>query len=191
MEPVFLSEIVEGERITLKRRDVNRTKELFALIQKNKDHLKAGFLPWVDQINMYEDTLENHHKKATQWAEKECFSYNIIDKTTDKLIGDIASVKLSWSDSSVEIGYWLSKDFTGRGLMSEAVKIFENHLFENGFNRIVISASSKNIPSIKIAEKNNYTLEGILRQAKIVFNQYHDMHIFSKLRHKWESEQKT
>ena len=84
-----------------------------------------------------------------------------------------------------EIGYWMSRDFGGNGLMSEAVCMLDRTLFtHHDLNRVYIKCDSENIASSKVAEKARYKLDGILRGDEFVEStqEFRDTHIYSKLK---------
>ena len=91
-----------------------------------------------------------------------------------------------------EIGYWLSKDYNGRGIMTRAVKALESFGFETfNLNRIGITADSENLKSCAVAERAGYVKEGVLRQANILRGLPRDIAVYSKLKSEWEKENKN
>ena len=111
----------------------------------------------------------------------------------DKCIGEISINKISKIDSSAEFGYWLSKEYTKNGYMTEAIKICEKYVFKDlGINRLVIRCDSENIASKKIALRSGYTLEGTNRESMFNqhFNKFRDILVFSKLKREFDKEDK-
>jgi [ribosomal protein S5]-alanine N-acetyltransferase len=67
---------------------------------------------------------------------------------------------------SAEIGYWLGEDYWNRGITTEAVRRITSFAFDNfDINRIFARVFEWNQSSAKVLEKNNYRLEGRLRQS--------------------------
>lgn len=69
-----------------------------------------------------------------------------------------------------EIGYWIAEPFWGKGIASEAVRLLTAYgLDELGFVRIHTGVFEYNRASMRVLEKNGYTLDGIFRKS--VFKQ--------------------
>jgi ribosomal-protein-alanine N-acetyltransferase len=66
------------------------------------------------------------------------------------------------------LGYWLSEELWGRGIMPEAVKLLTDYAFTQlGFIRIQASVCGKNPASMRVLEKAGYIKEGIMKNAVI------------------------
>lgn len=65
---------------------------------------------------------------------------------------------------TAELGYWLSEEFWGRGIMTEAVAAFTDFCFENfQLRRIHAEPFGNNPASARVLEKAGFTLEGRLK----------------------------
>ena len=108
-----------------------------------------------------------HHKSMEEskqildsfMAGKNIFA--LVYKETGKVIGSIG-LHESWADTSpdyknlrqVEIGYVLSKDYWGHGLMPEAVKEVIRYCFEHcGLDAVTIEHYASNRQSRRVIEK--------------------------------------
>jgi ribosomal-protein-alanine N-acetyltransferase len=81
------------------------------------------------------------------------------------------------------IGYWLSEELWGRGIMPEAVRLMTMYAFSNfGFIRLQASVYSKNPASMRVLEKAGYVKEGVLKNAVIKNNVVMDEHIYAILK---------
>lgn len=81
------------------------------------------------------------------------------------------------------LGYWLSEDLWGRGMMTEAVKLVTDYAFtELGFIRVQASVYSKNPASMRVLEKAGYQKEGVLRNAVVKNDMVMDEHIYAVLK---------
>ena len=66
----------------------------------------------------------------------------------------------------MEIGFALSKDYWGQGLMPEALRAVMDYLFDVvGLNRVAACHDANNPKSGRVMEKAGMKLEGILRAA--------------------------
>lgn len=59
------------------------------------------------------------------------------------------------------IGYWIDKNYAGRGFTTEAVNVVTSFAFDAlGLHRIEINIRPENAASIRVAEKAGYRFEG-------------------------------
>src|SRR6202000_290479 len=83
------------------------------------------------------------------------------------------------------VGYWLSEELWGRGIMPEAVKLVTNYAFTKlDFLRIQASVYSKNPASMRVLEKAGFIKEGIMRNAVIKQGIIMDEHLYAVLKTK-------
>ena len=81
------------------------------------------------------------------------------------------------------IGYWLSEELWGRGIMPEAVKLVTNYAFTQlDFIRIQASVYSKNPPSMRVLEKAGFVKEGIMKNAVTKNGVVMDEHLYAILK---------
>jgi RimJ/RimL family protein N-acetyltransferase len=81
-------------------------------------------------------------------------------------------------------GYWLGEEYWGKGIMSEAVKIFTDYIFKKfkKVRRIQAETYPWNKGSQGVLLKNGFKLEGILRKNTPKGGRIIDEYMFSKLR---------
>jgi ribosomal-protein-alanine N-acetyltransferase len=78
------------------------------------------------------------------------------------------------------LGYWLSEDFWGRGIMPEGVKLISDYAFKNlDIIRIQAGVFSNNPKSMRVLEKAGFAKEGILKNAIIKNETILDEHIYA------------
>ena len=78
------------------------------------------------------------------------------------------------------IGYWLSEQYWGRGIMTEAVKLITGYAFNN-FDVICVLAFifGKNTGSMRVLEKAGYIQQGVLKQSVIKAGEIMDEHVYA------------
>lgn len=110
-------------------------------------------------------------------------SWGIVDRNSHHVIGTIGLMFYSSENRSCEIGYSMSRDYWGRGLMSEAVSALIRILFHNlALNRIEAQHDVRNPRSGRVLEKCGMTREGILRSRIINKGETVDVVLWSILR---------
>lgn len=84
---------------------------------------------------------------------------------------------------NAEIGYFISKDFWGKGLATQAVRKMTEYTFANfDVIRIVAGVFDFNKSSMKVLEKNGYYLESVRKNAVIKNGEIIDDYIWVKLK---------
>jgi ribosomal-protein-alanine N-acetyltransferase len=82
-----------------------------------------------------------------------------------------------------EIGYWLSRSFWNRGIITASVKAVCQHAFESlGLVKITAQVFSFNDASSQVLEKCGFRLEGYLRKHTVKDGQYLDEKAFALVR---------
>ncbi len=175
--PEYLSDDV----IELQARNNMRFDEdLWFEIDKNRLFLRE-YLLWVDKTNSLEDCHSATEMFTNRWNEGSNYAYSIVLKVTGKAIGSIDIQNIDKDNAKAEIGYWLAEEFNGRGYVSKAVKLIEKQAFMGGINRLAILVQKENLPSTRVAERNNYIYEGTFKQALYKYGVFHDVLVFAKL----------
>lgn len=88
---------------------------------------------------------------------------------------------------SAQIGYWLGKDYQGRGIMTRAVIALVEYGFNRmGLNRVEIHAAVQNEKSRSMPEKLGFLNEGCIRQAEWLYDHYVDHMVYGMLAEEWK-----
>jgi RimJ/RimL family protein N-acetyltransferase len=88
-----------------------------------------------------------------------------------------------------EIGYWLGREFWGRGIGTAALRAATDHAFRNHaeLRRLYAVPYSGNVVSARMLEKVGYRCEGTLRQSAIKDGRVLDQLMYAILREEWEA----
>ena len=82
---------------------------------------------------------------------------------------------------TAEFGYWLSEDFWGRGIMTEAVATFTDFCFENfSLRRIYAEPFANNPASARVLEKAGFTFEGRVKNNVVKDGQLLDSLLYAQ-----------
>ena len=163
----------------------DNARRIFEIVDSEREFL-SEFLDWIDVSNCPED-MYPHLLKASGVTHPGY--YIIVD---DKIVGAIDLVRVDEKHKTVEIGYWLSRDYNGRGIMTRAVHAMEKLAFDMlGMHRVEIRADVRNKKSCAVAERAGYVYEGVLRGAYVLRGVPTDIAVRSKLKSEWEKENKN
>lgn len=102
----------------------------------------------------------------------------------DKIVGNISvEQKSDVFGKDAEIGYLLSNENWSKGIATEAVKhICRIAFLELDIIRITGLVYEPNIASKRVLEKNNFTLEGVMRNAVIKNNNVYNLCVYGILK---------
>jgi len=98
----------------------------------------------------------------------------VIEKSSNRIIGDIGLHFLDKEKKQVELGFTLDKNFQRKGFANEAIQEVIRYLFtELNKHRIITSIDPDNLPSIKLVErlgfrKEAYHIKSIFMNGKWV-----------------------
>ena len=112
----------------------------------------------------------------------------LIEDKAQHIIGTITHFK-SRTPASREIGYRLfDRQRDGQGYISEATRLVIDYLFNAyPYHRLELLMDPLNIGSERIAQKNGFTQEGLMRQAFFINGAMHDVKMYSLLRPEWQA----
>lgn len=104
-----------------------------------------------------------------------------IIEVDGKLAGQINVANILYgSVSSASIGYWIGKDFAGRGAMPIAVALTIDHLFDElHLHRVEIDIRPENEASLRVVQKLQLREEGIKERFIHIDGQWRDHRIFA------------
>jgi ribosomal-protein-serine acetyltransferase len=160
------------------------TKSLFDAVQREREHLRP-WLPWVEATRTEEDTLSFIRSVLEQFAGNRGFAAGIWTGT--RLVGTIGVHRIDWLNRRVEIGYWLGREYEGRGIMTDACRAVVTHLFQElELHRVEIRCAVENARSAAIAKRLGFALEGTLREAQLAGGRYRDLLVYGMLRQDWK-----
>lgn len=113
----------------------------------------------------------------------------IVYKENNKVIGSIGvhNDKRRTGLNGKMIGYVLSEDYWGKGLMTEAVKEVIRYLFEEVKLEIISCYHYPfNTQSKRVIEKSGFTYEGTLRMASRIYDgRVYDSSCYSIIKHEY------
>ena len=80
----------------------------------------------------------------------------------DRLVGQLTVGSITWGSlRGGHIGYWIDREFAGRGITPTAVALATDHCFSIGLHRIEVNIRPENVASRRVAEKLGFRAEGL------------------------------
>jgi ribosomal-protein-serine acetyltransferase len=164
----------------------NRVEEAFALIMANYEHIHE-WSSWLNEDFTLEKAREfcKQHEKNFANGDGD-IGLRIIYQ--GKIAGATGFHEINRKDKSAEIGYWLAKEFTGKGLATKSIaKLLEYGFDDLQLNRIVIKCVPENVKSRAIPEKLGFVQEGIEREGGWLHIRFVDHIVYSMLVKEWKN----
>jgi RimJ/RimL family protein N-acetyltransferase len=171
---------LETERLLLRRMRLDDAEAMFAYASD----------PEVTRYVLFEthrsvEDSESFLRLATEGYERGDFgSWGVVLKDSGAFVGTCGmDVGYAPEHARAELGYVLSREHWGKGLMPEAVRAVIRFGFRRvGLNRIQARCIAENAASARVMEKAGMTYEGTLRESEFIKGAYRDMKLYSILR---------
>lgn len=131
----------------------------------------------------YPYTVEDG-KEWIEFAENENWGYNFAITIDDKAVGGIGLiVGKDIERKSSEVGYWLGEDHWGKGIASSALEGIVKFAFDElKLERIFAVPLENNTASRRVLEKNDFILEGILRNSVVKSGKIYNQALYARIR---------
>ncbi|CZF84459.1 MULTISPECIES: GNAT family N-acetyltransferase [Grimontia] len=135
-------------------------KNYYEIVCREREYL-SHWLAWPPHANG-EAFFETFVKSALHdYAEGKSLTCAMVYQ--DEIVGNISFNSINHELKKVEIGYWLSESFQGKGIASRCVQALIDIAFQElEMEKIQIAAATENLPSRKLAERLGFVLEGII-----------------------------
>jgi ribosomal-protein-serine acetyltransferase len=154
---------------------------IYNIIDRERDSLRR-WLPFVDYTKTANDTAEFITSTLEpSCGNRECVFVIIYKGDTAGLIGFKGTDK---ANKRTEIGYWLSEQFRGKGVVTQSVRRLVKFAFEEmDINRIQIRCAIDNISSREIPERTGFKAEGVERDGELLSDgNFTDIQVYSLLK---------
>jgi len=147
---------------------------LYNLTEKNQDHL-IEWGRWIKRLktlNFTQKFIEQNRRAYQNFisapfdkSQHSGFQLGIFEGKKPELSGMIGYQGIHLINRICSIGYWISYDKEGKGLVTKSCKALIDYSFSVfNFNRIEIQCSAENRRSRAIPERLNFTREARLAE---------------------------
>lgn len=169
---------LETERLLLRRVNDTDVNEIFQL-RSNPETMKYIPRPLVTTT---EEALEHIATIDARIDSNEGINWAITLKGDSKLIGIIGHYRIKPEHYRAEIGYMLLPEYSGKGIISEAVEEAIRYGFEvMQLHSIEAVIDPDNIGSARVLEKLQFAKEAHFKENEFFDGRFWDSVIYSKL----------
>lgn len=178
-----MERLIVNTNIELEKIKITHAFQVFQAIDTNREFL-APWLPFVQDAESQEDMEEfirsiNFKPSAERdevfviWYKKH-FAGLIGYRDTDRI------------NQKTEIGYWIIRAMTGKGIVTLSTKTLLEYAFtQMTMNRITIRCGVGNHKSSAIPKRLGFQYEGIERNGEKHQQRFIDLEVYSLLKKEW------
>jgi ribosomal-protein-alanine N-acetyltransferase len=170
---------LETERLILRKMILNDAEAVFAYASNSE---VSRYTLWETHRSIEDSRafLEFATQKYENGGEPD---WGIVYRGNGCLVGACGLVNWEAEHARAEVGFVLSREYWGRGLMSEAVRAILRFGFERmNLNRIEARCIAENAASARVMEKAGMVYEGTLRQREYIKGAYRDIKLYAILK---------
>lgn len=172
------------EDIVLRTYQPEDADALFNAISRNRQHL-SPWLDWVSRTTRVEHSVQFIKQAQQDVHNQQALAMGIYYK--NDIIGGIGMHQWDHVVKKAQVGYWLSREHEGKGVIAQSMQPFVNFLFDKlALNKIEVYFVAANKRSAKVAERMGCKVEGVLRQGAMRNGVIEDVVVAGLLRSEWK-----
>lgn len=172
---------IETERLILVPIDAADGPELWLSVSGSRTFLQR-WLPWVQFHVDPASSTRFADACANDWDQGRALRFVIRERAHRTLVGVVGLESCIHLHRSCELGYWLRREATHRGLMTEAsLAAMEFAFTQMGAHRLRVAAATDNHASLSVIGRLGFRFEGIARQAEWCDGRWLDHATFARL----------
>lgn len=171
--------VLETPRLQLQKLELTDAGDFyeFASDPAITEHVRWGWHHSVEETAAFLQSLN------ARYDSRRSFNWGIRHKEAGKVIGRICLFGFDEDNDSAEIGYTVSRQYWGQGIITEAGREVAKYAFERlGVNRLEARCNEANTRSERVMQRLGMTFEGVLRQQLKFNSEYKSQKIYSILR---------
>lgn len=124
--------------------------------------------------------------RLERYEKRQGIDFAIIHKDEDRIIGTIGLGFEYEKDESMQLGYWIAKEYWNQGYCTETAKVVLQYGFTTlGLHRIFSRAFTGNLASRRVLEKIGMKHEGTLREAYKHGDRFENMECYGLLKNEF------
>lgn len=179
--PHRIPEIIETDRLILRCPQRGDGTQYFQAMNETFDQLKPWFGPWAKDLPSKEQADKMVEEARDKFLKAEELTYFVFTQSHETLIGRASINRVDWSVPKAMLGYWTRSTHQRMGYAGEFIRCINALAMEHlQFQRLELYIDPRNQPSINLAAKLGYCLEGRMRNhSHDNFGQMKDYLVYS------------
>ncbi len=186
-ERVDLPHELVGSRIRIRPYRGGDGAAVFEAVDESREHI-LPWLPWGPLHVSEQDSEAFALRCAASWETRDDLGVGFFDVNTGRYLGGSGLHRIRWDVPAFEIGYWVRRSESGKGYVSDAVKLLTTLAFDQlDAARVFIRCAVENTRSGAIPRRLGFQHEGVLRnEIRDALGNLHDADLFSLIPSDWE-----
>jgi len=173
---------LETERIIIRPITLADKSEVFEYRSDAETNKYQGWIPkTITDVEVFIGKISKQINESDTW-----FQLVIIEKKTQKIVGDLGIHFFDNANKQVEIGCTLNKDFQDKGYATESIKAVIDYLFKKlNKHRIIASIDPDNKKSIRLFERVGFRKEAHFVESLLINGKWVDDLIYALIEKDW------
>ena len=174
---------LETKRLILRPLSLEDKDDLFEYRSDSETNRYQGWIPkTMEDVEVFIGKISKEINERGTW-----FQLAIIEKESQKMIGDLGIHFIDSEDKQVELGCTLNKDFQNMGFATEALIRVIDYLFRDlNKHRITTSIDPANKSSIRLVERIGFRKEAHFVQPLSVKGEWVDDLVYALIEKEWD-----
>jgi len=176
--------ILETKRLIIRPIKLDDKNEVFSYRSDRETNKYQGWIPTtLSDVESFIGNISKQINEPGTW-----FQFIIIEKETQKIVGDLGIHFIDRENKQAEIGCTLNKKFQNKGYATESVKRVIDYLFkELNKHRIITSIDPENKNSIRLVERIGFRKEAHFVESLFINEKWVDDLIYAMIEKDWEN----
>ncbi len=180
--------ILIDEDLLLRTYHPDDAAALFQVIHNSRTHLRT-WMSWVDRTTKPEHSLQFIQQALQDINTQQSLTLGIFRNR--EIIGGIGMHNWDHQLRKAQIGYWIAKDFEGKGIITRSAERLLDFLFQKlNLNKVELHFATGNTRSAAVAKKLGAVTEGIIRDGCMINGRFEDLVISGILQREWNQRKK-
>jgi RimJ/RimL family protein N-acetyltransferase len=174
---------LETNRLVIRPLTLNDKKEFFEYRRDKEINKYQGWIPeTMKDVEVFIGKISEQINLPETW-----FQFIILEKETQKIVGDLGIHFIDSENKQVEIGCTLNKNFQNNGFATESLKRLIDYLFDElSKHRIITSIDPDNKNSIRLVERIGFRKEAHFVESLFINGKWVDDLIYALIEKDWE-----
>lgn len=176
------------KRVVVRRFRENDGEQLYDLLQDNRVYLEDAFPSTLNENSSKEKSEWYVRVRFAKWLLQEEYCFGVWDNDSAKLIGFIRLFRIDWHIPKSEVGFFIDRDFSSKGIMTEVLSVIIRFAFTQlKLEKISLRTAMDNYASQRLARKCGFRREGDLRSDfKKTSGEIIDVMVLGLTKAEWE-----
>lgn len=153
-----------AQHVVIRRFREGDGEALYELVEDNYSFLFDTFPRMLREIRDKENAEFFIRRRLADWHLQQDYCFGIWHNQSASLIGLMRVFHIDWEVPKAEVGYFIDRNYTGQGLMTEALRILQGFVFKQlALEKLTLRTAMENVASQRLARKCGFRREGDLR----------------------------